>query len=333
LIATATESSPATTVFSDLILVRYALPNATPKRVREDVGKLLDTALSVVQFDRFRDELVSADLLAKGARRKFTLTAAGRERALRFLGLSDLPPRAKWTTAINNHLFPKAAGLEPEAAAKLDKGEKLAAFLLRRRYGLSARAGSSIGQALEAIVCKKVGFPEEASLDGLYRAVLSKELDSDHQLTKEQLAKQLPLFGTGLHSVSADAIRRKLVHDWLMAKPAPPPIRPVQVDQFDLPDFAATVRALAARSAPQDRFHDNKVFIAALWRVSQREINFPRLSLPEFKQRLLEANARQLLHLSRADFVPAMDPQQVAESEITHENATFHFVLLEELRP
>lgn len=75
------------------------------------------------------------------------------------------------------------------------------------------------------------------------------------------------------------------------------------------------------------------MFISALWRASQREPNFPRLTLPEFKQRLVEANAQHLLHLSRADLVQAMDPQSVAESETSHLNATFHFVLLEEARP
>ena len=67
--------------------------------------------------------------------------------------------------------------------------------------------------------------------------------------------------------------------------------------------------------------------------ASQREPNFPRLTLGEFKHRLVEANSQHLLHLSRADLVQAMDPQLVAESETTLLNATFHFVLLEEARP
>jgi len=139
-----------------------------------------------------------------------------------------------------------------------------------------------------------------------------------------------------------------LVRDWLGEAPAraprpdvhaaeprrePSPFEPrrepTPPEPFDLPTFAATVRALAANSSHQDRFHDNKVFIAALWRASQQEPNFPRISLPEFKQRLVEANSHNLLHLSRADLVSAMDPQLVAESETAHLNATFHFVLLE----
>jgi hypothetical protein len=97
--------------------------------------------------------------------------------------------------------------------------------------------------------------------------------------------------------------------------------------------FAATVLALATNSPAEDRFHDNKVFIAALWRASQHEPNFPRLSLPDFKQRLVEANSQNLLHLSRADLVQSMDPKLVADSETVYLNATFHFVVVEGERP
>jgi hypothetical protein len=75
------------------------------------------------------------------------------------------------------------------------------------------------------------------------------------------------------------------------------------------------------------------VFIVALWRCSQREPSFLSLSLPEFKQRLVEANSRSLLHLSRADMVQAMDPQLVADSETSFLNASFHFVLIEDDHP
>lgn len=128
---------------------------------------------------------------------------------------------------------------------------------------------------------------------------------------------------------SAGAIR-----EWLTGPAAELVVsEPPSAEPFDLHAFAATVTALAGRSPPDDRFHDNKVFVAALWRTSQREPAFPRLTLPEFKHRLVEANGQQLLHLSRADLVQAMDPQLVADSETRHLNSTFHFVLVEGGRP
>jgi hypothetical protein len=241
--------------------------------------------------------------------------------------MAELPPRTRWTTVLARYLFPKAASLSATAAEKLDSADKLAAWVLRRKYGLAA--GATVKQVLEALACKELGFPDEVMLGGLMCAVLSRLMGSE-RLTKEKLAKQLPLFETGLKRAHADDVRRKLVCDWL-AGSAPPlgPSQPRPPEPFDRAAFAATVRALAKRSPAEARFHDNKVFIAALWRASQREPNFPRMALPEFKQRLVEANAQHLLHLSRADLLQAMDPRSVTESETVDENSTFHFVLLE----
>jgi hypothetical protein len=323
-------ASVSTTAVADLVLVRYAISKSTPKKVREDVGQLLDTELSAADFDKIRNDLVSASFLTKGPRNTFTVTDEGRKRALHFLGLAELPPKTNWGTVVAKHLFPMAAGLSASAAAKLDNGDKLAALVLKRKYGLPGEAGSSVNQVLEAVVCKELGFPEETKLSGLVMTVLSKLLGSRERLTKKQLAEQLPLFETGLVGASAAAVRRKLLRDWMVGRAhSPPPALPPFAESFDLGAFAATVQAMACMSPSQDRFHDNKVFIAALWRASQLEPNFPRLNLPEFKLRVVEANSQHLLHLSRADLVQAMDPQLVAESETVYLNATFHFVLLE----
>ncbi len=331
--ATLTLPQTAAGTLADLVLVRYTLRAPRPKQVRKDVGKLLGLELPDEKFNEVREELASAGLLSKGPRAIFAITEAGRQRAFQFLGVSALPARANWGTLVNRCLFPKAAGLSGEAAATLKNGDQLAAFLLKRKYGLSGGVGSSVKKVMEALVCKQVGHPEETTLEGLLREVLSKLLGSPQRLTKDQLAKQLPLFGTGLSRVSAEEARRGLVRDWLTTSAVARTEDTSPREPLDLAAFASTVRALAAGSPPEDRFHDNKVFIAALWRASQREPNFPRLSLPEFKQRLLEANARHLLHLSRADLVQEMDPDLVAESEIAYLNATFHFVRLEEARP
>jgi hypothetical protein len=333
-LTTALAAPPAPAV-ADLLLVRMALPNPTPKKVRDDLGKLLGEDFPPATFEELRNELADAGLLMKGKRNTFALTETGRERGLRFLGLTELPPRTSWSKVIAAYLFAKAAGLSEGAAAKLDNRDKLAAFILKRKYGLGAAAGSTLNQVAEAIACKELGFGEETTVQGLLCAVLSRLLGSE-RLPREKLVKQLPLFETGLAAVSAEAARRKVVRDWLgdatvrVNRPSPP-VPPAE--PFDLPAFAATVRALAAGSPPEDRFHVNKVFIAALWRASQQEPSLQHLALPEFKRRLVEANAQHLLHLSRADLVQAMDPQLVAESETLYLNATFHFVLLEGDRP
>jgi hypothetical protein len=331
-----TLTAPPATTLADLVLVRMSLPSkkpVVPSVVREDIGKLLGAEISAAELDQLRHTLASDGFLAKGERNTFTLTDAGRHRALQFLGVTELPARTNWSTVITRYLFPKAAGLSASAAARLNNGDKLAAFVLKRKYGLAAGAGSTVNRVLEAIACKQLGFSEETTLEGLLCTVLSQLIGSG-RLTKEQLLKQVSLFETGLTAATADAVRGTVVRDWLGAEARPLPGRESPAPEpLDLTAFARTVRALAASSPPQDRFHDNKIFIAALWRASQREPSFPRLSLPEFKQRLIEANSRNLLHLSRADLVQAMDPQLVADSETAYLNATFHFVLLEGDQP
>jgi hypothetical protein len=321
-------ATPPSTAIADLVLVRMALPGkkpAAPSVVREDVRKVLNYELSGAEFDDLRSELADAGLLAKGHRNTFALTDTGRERALRFLDVDEIPPRTTWSAVIARYLFPRAAGLSANAAANLNNGDRLAAFILKRKYGLAAGAGSTVNQVLEAIACKQLGFSDETTLDGLLCAVLSRLMGSE-RLTKEKVVKQLPMFETRLTAARADAARCKVVRDWLGG---PPPHEPQAPEAFDLFLFAATVRALAASSPPQDRFHDNKVFISALWRASQREPSFPRLSLPDFKRRLVDANSQNLLHLSRADLVQVMDPQLVADSETSFLNTSFHFVLIE----
>ncbi|HVV85689.1 MAG TPA: hypothetical protein VHE35_21670, partial [Kofleriaceae bacterium] len=88
-----------------------------------------------------------------------------------------------------------------------------------------------------------------------------------------------------------------------------------------VPDFAAEVRAAAAR-ATDGRFGPRKVFIASLW----RDHAFRDLSLDDFKARLLAAHRGGALTLARADLVAAMDPDLVRDSELAHGDSRYHFV-------
>ncbi len=326
---TATAATATVPTLADLVLVRMALPSNTPKRVRDDVGKLFEQGFREDTFDEVRNELAAAGHLTKGKRNTFAVTDAGRAEVLHILDVPELPPKTNWANVVAKYLLPRATGLSAEAAARLKTADGLAAFYLAGKYDLGRRAGGSVDKVLEAVACRELGFPEETTLAGLLEAVLNKLIGSDRRLTRKELKAQLPLFETGFSGpkLKADEIRQRLVRDWLADRPRDED--PRQVEAFDLPAFAATVLALARVSPPAERFHDNKAFIAPLWRAGQREPNFPRLSLDEFKQRLLEANAAGLLHLSRADLVQAMDPRLVAESETAYLNATFHFVLLE----
>lgn len=320
-------------VAADLVLARMLLPSPQPAKIRADVGSLLaGRKWTADEFAAVEQELLDAGLVTK-RRNSLSLTEAGRARALSFLRVSEVSPRSTWGAVEKKYLFPRLVGLSPQAAEQLGTGDKLAAYLVRRKYALPAVSGTTPNQVLEALACRRLGYPEETTLDGLLSRVLSDLIESGERLTKEQLARQVPLHGTDLKKVEAAPIRRWLIRSALAG--AVPQVRaePEPPAEFDLPAFAETVRALVRTSPPEDRFHDNKVFIAAVWRASQREPGFPRLTLPEFKARLVEANRDGLLRLSRADLVQAMDPARVAESETTYLNATFHFVLIERDQP
>lgn len=326
--------------WADLLLVRMLLTQTSPKKICSDLGKILPEEPSVDSLRNLQQELAQGGFLKKGRNNSFSLTDSGRQRALRYLGVSELPPRMRWSDIIARYLFPKVAGLTESAAAKLRTTEQLAAFLLKRKYQLGAGAGATLNQVMEALVCQQLGYANESTLQGLLCAVLSNLIGSE-RLPKDQLTRQLPLFDTGLNTLRAEAIRRKIVQEGFQSPASSPKVSEIapspktdanSQEAFDLEEFAATVKALAADSPPQDRFHNNKVFIAALWRASQQEPSLRRFTLDEFKQHLLEANAKHLLHLSRADFVQAMDPQLVEQSATTHLNATFHFVLIEGTR-
>ncbi len=132
------------------------------------------------------------------------------------------------------------------------------------------------------------------------------------------------------------ALREAVLHDWLAPAASQAPSgtdgriagKRAEAEAFDLPAFAATVEA-AARSCPTGRFGDNKVFIHHVWQQLQDETHLPVRTLEEFKQRLTEANHAGLLHLSRADLVQVMDPEDVRQSETRYLDAVFHFIRTE----
>jgi hypothetical protein len=105
---------------------------------------------------------------------------------------------------------------------------------------------------------------------------------------------------------------------------------PESSGEFDLVAFAHTVRA-ASRRCLTGRFGDNKVFISHVWRELIGEPAFREMDLRTFKRWLVEANRASLLTLSRADLVSVMNPEDIQASETRSLNASFHFILLDEV--
>jgi hypothetical protein len=322
---------------ADLLLVRLLPATKRPPsagQVRTGLARFFRRPLTAEQWQEVIGRLRADGLLEpKGLR----LTEAGRSRALAFLGVNELPSRAQWKNIQARYLVPKALGLAPDAEdtrKQLRKKDGLASLLLKRQFRLPAGTGSSLGSVLEALACKELGFAHATSLKDLKAAVLSRLLGSEERLSDEQLAKQLPRVLLGASRGGVDGLRDKVLRGWADGpEDAGPAVSEPRAADFDLPAFANTIKA-AARDCPREGwFGDNKVFINHVWRRLWDDPGFPRLDLPGFKQRLIEANADNLLTLSRADLVQVMNPTDVSESETHHLNAVFHFVLVEREQP
>jgi hypothetical protein len=95
-------------------------------------------------------------------------------------------------------------------------------------------------------------------------------------------------------------------------------------ERMSLQDFAADVKARAASAQGHGQagtpYH--KAFVSSTFVAMGRG----RGSLETFKARLLEAHKKGLLELARADMPAAMPAHHVANSEITHGEASFHLI-------
>ena len=114
----------------------------------------------------------------------------------------------------------------------------------------------------------------------------------------------------------------------MAARESLPPHEP-QPPRDAYAEWAAVILE-AARATPH-KFGTRKVFIAGVADelVARFGPDDPAAFRRQLDAMLLELNRRELIRLVRADLVPVMDFDLVQRSELTHMNATFHFVMLE----
>ena len=131
---------------------------------------------------------------------------------------------------------------------------------------------------------------------------------------------------------SVKHLREAVIRNWLTDKapaamPTPTNPKPAESDSHtpNLTEFADRVRTIAKNSAT-GRFGDNKVFLSHVWNQYRGDGGGNGMTRSDFDQLLVDANRENLLTLSRADLISAMDPQDVQSSEIRLANSTFHFL-------
>lgn len=308
------------------------------------------TALSTLE-ERAQIELVR--------RARYRVTDAGRRQILNHLGLATLPPQLRWNTFKNADWIAyalKLPGLSATTRQQITGADGLRAAILRQRYGLPVDAFASLTATRNALLWQQLCDSETAAnlqqqLPELRRqpfnqgtvmgVLLNELLQSGRLLPWQNALSQLVAKVAEAKRTAPDALRVAILRQALLSA------LDAQIHQetgettqrestsaksteekLTLSEFAP-ITLQAARATKEGRFGDNKVFISRVWETLQQQHPDLKLSLTEFKQRLLTANQQRLLTLSRADMAYALDRKDVSASEINHMASTFHFITLD----
>lgn len=263
---------------------------------------------------------------ARGLR--WTLTHAGRARALATLGVEALPPKATWAKVRDGLLLAKALGAPAPGAAEARRlGSKtgLHAAVLKALYALPVADFPTSKQAVDALIWKQLGLDTDAplTLAVLKKLLLNRELGLMLEPTEAKAVESLAARGLEARDKTPAGLRAAALRRWALGQ-ASAPVADARWP-LDLDQFARRVLA-AARGCATGRFGPDKVFIAHVWRALRDDPAARGDGLDDFKRRLGEANRERLLDLARADLVEAMDPADVAESVMEYSGGTFHFV-------
>ncbi len=320
----------------ELTLARLLMPGRkppAPSAVLKDLAPLIRGGLTKDRIADVIAELRALGLLpAKGQ----VLTEAGRARALKYLGLAELPPKCNWGTVRAKYLIPKALGLNPWSdaeSASVGSEVKLAARLLKDKYALSVPADTGLPKVLEALVCRLLGYPESADFDHLKANVLSREAGAVPPLPVGDVKSVAPRLLLGSKKRGVDGYRAVVLNATFEDQGAShfkpvPEAKPVPADKpvpVELKTFVKHLTDAAGRS-PTGWFGDDLVFISHVWKHVRNSAEFQTLDFVDFQGKLIAANRAQLLTLSRADLVQAMDSTDIKESETSYLNSVFHFI-------
>jgi hypothetical protein len=272
---------------------------------------------------------------------RLRLTDAGRSAALRFLDVQSLPSNMTWKKLLSDHVFQAAVPPDARPPAGSTPAQSLA-FFLAAELGVSP--ATTVKAVIERAALAQLGLPDARGWDDVVRHFIGKKLDVElPPMSPASLATQVPrmVFKTASNP-KADQIRARRLASWaagqffsgrpeggaVVETQAGTALRAAAKKEEGIDTFARQVHALAAATT-DGRFGSNKIFIARLWDHWGDRWPGDRPPLEQFKRMLVDAHRKDLLTLSRADLVAAMDPADVARSETRYETAEFHFVLIE----
>lgn len=284
-------------------------------------------------------------------------TKAGRAH-LKAAFASGSGPRARSWREFQSQQIPRL--LFPRQAAK--RQPPAAVALLALRLGVELEGLRDTESVVDAWLRVRLGLPagKAVTLDEIRAVLLARELGLSLHKSLAQVAGVAAAYLSGATSSDDDAVSDALTLRWLLEEtpveraaaprrraeappigsarvalpsldPVAPPALPLRdqtpVSSSPVPLARIAAKALDAAAGPEARhFGPNKVFIGSVWRALANDPEIAALGERAFKRQLVEAHRKNLLVLSRADLVAAMDPIELAASEIIHQNATYHFI-------
>jgi hypothetical protein len=335
----------------ELVLARLSNAAKRPpsrSEVRKSLYAFVERELTATQWNEAFDRTLAA-LRAAGSveDERLVLTERGRARLTTALGLRSAPKAKNWghfQSKYLSRLFLELPSQTDEAAPNS------ATVLLAKRLNVPLEPRSTPTKVIDAWLARSLGLAGKLTLSELRATLLAKEL----QLPKRPQLEAILRLGVaqlaGATSGDAKVVRKALTSRWLL-EPTPqpssqldatrlnatqlePPQREPPLPESSEPNvpeddplrrFAVRVRR-AADSSQVRSFGPDKAFIGSVWQALASDPDIRCLGEGEFKRLLVEAHRRGALLLERADLVAAMDPGDVRASEITDQNATYHFI-------
>lgn len=343
-------SDPAPFALADLVLARLltARPDTglTVGAVLDGIAPYLPAGLDARErraaLAAAIDTLRRSTAVEQRGDNRLALTESGRGAIVARLQLA--PPGGKpvrWQTVLPYLLAGALALPAPNAAQRqrLAGAAGLRASLLRRRYALPIPPYPTLSQARDALCwhCLAQAAEQPALVSGcdgllgqrfsvtaLAARLLSNLLGTapGPALAADVALRRLAADAVGASRVDADALRAAAIGRALALTTSTTEDTST-VDDSRPAEFAARVQAVA-QSCRHGRFGRNKLLVSALYTAYHRR--HPGADLQTFKQRLLQAHRQRLLSLLRADLQEAMDPAELAASEIDYLGARFHFL-------
>ena len=336
-----TPSAQSLDVLGDMILVRLLGSGKTPparSQIDRDLKPLVSVSMDKAEWQERLDATLSS-LEEQGVieSRPYRLTDTGRQRAVGFLNL-DSVPKEKWTTLRDRYLIASALGISPtdkQAFRDVGTSDGLRPAILVNHFDLPGSRVPSKARAMHLLAWQQLQLAHEFEIPTtkdishkniLYATILDGQKGDPVTLLAAQVTKS--------ESNSLKHVREAVIRNWLASRepntdsPSVAP-EPATADRethaLNLTEFAERVRTIAQQSST-GKFGENKVFLSHVWNQYQGDGGGNGMTRSDFDQLLVDANRQNLLTLSRADLISAMNPQDVQESEIRSANATFHFL-------